>query len=256
MERDPQTGTTDVWVYDLDRRVGTRLTSHPSDDDLPVWSPDDSWIAFSSNRSGRYDLYRIASTGAGAEELLYASVSSEDPESWSSDARHIIFTVGRGAVEQDLWVLSLPDRKAERLFRTPFREYHGLFSPNARWIAYVSADETEHREIYVQRFPVSETKWRISTGGGIWPRWRQDGRELFYVKTDAARKLMAVEVRTQGSFEAGLPRALFDVPATSALDGWFAVSADGQRFLFSTLVEERGTSPLVFVQNWPGLLKR
>jgi Tol biopolymer transport system component len=256
MERDPQTGTTDVWVYDLDRRVGTRLTSHPSDDDFPVWSPDDEWIVFSSNRSGRYDLYRIPSSGAGAEELLYAAGSSEDPESWSSDGHHIVFTVGHGAVEQDLWVLSLPDRRADRLFRTPFREYQGLFSPNARWIAYISADETQHREIYLRSFPISDTKWRISTGGGIWPRWRRDGRELFYVTTDAPRKLMAVEVKAEGSFEAGLPRALFELPATSALEGWFAVSADGQRFLFSTLVQQEGTTPIALVHNWPALLER
>jgi Tol biopolymer transport system component len=256
MEGDPQTGTTDVWVYDLARRVGTRLTSHPSDDVFPVWSPDDNWIAFSSNRSGRYDLYRIPSSGAGGEELLYASQSSEDAESWSSDGRHLIFTVGRGAVEQDLWVLSLSDRRAVPLFKTPFKEHQGLFSPDARWIAYISTDETDRREIYVQSFPAAGAKWRISTGGGIWPRWRSDGRELFYITTDSPTRVMAVEMKTGGSFEAGLPRTLFNVPATSALEGWFAVSADGQRFLFSTLVQEEGTTPIAFVHNWPALLDK
>jgi Tol biopolymer transport system component len=256
VERDPQTGTSDVWVYDLARRVGTRLTSHPSDDEGSVWSPDDKWIAFSSNRNGRYDLYRIASSGAGGEELLYAAESSEDAESWSSDGRHLVFTVGRGAVEQDLWVLSLSDRSALPLFKSPFKEYQGIVSPDARWIAYISAEETERREIYVQSFPVLGARWRVSTGGGVWPRWRGDGRELFYVTTDAPRKLMAVEVKTRASFEAGLPRPLFDVPATSALAGWFAVSADGQRFLFSTLVPEEGTTPIALVHNWPALLEK
>jgi Tol biopolymer transport system component len=256
VERDPQTGTSDVWVYDLARRVGTRLTSHPSDDAFPVWSPDDKWIAFSSNRSGRYDLYRIASSGAGGEELLYAAQTSEAPESWSGDGRHLIFTVGHGAVEQDLWGLSLPDRSAVRLFKTPFKEFHGLFSPDARWIAYIVGNETEHPEIYVQSFPVSGARWRISTGGGRWPRWRGDGRELFYTTTDAPLKVMAVELKAGAAFEAGSPRQLFQVPATSALEGWFAVSADGQRFLFSTLVPEEGTTPIALVHNWPALLEK
>jgi eukaryotic-like serine/threonine-protein kinase len=157
-----------------------------------------------------------------------------------------------------LYVLPLfGDRKPYPLLDTEFNETHAQFSPDGRWVAYVS-DESGRAEVYVQSFPISGGKWQVSTAGGDQPQWRGDGKELYYIAAD--KKLMAVPVTPGASFEHGAPVSLFAtrVPTTTLTDDRnnFAPSADGQRFIIINLVEEGNTQPITLVLNWASALKQ
>jgi hypothetical protein len=139
--------------------------------------------------------------------------------------------------------------------QTEFNESQAQFSPDGKWIAYTS-DESGAPEVYVQTFPVPGGKRRISTSGGSQPRWRQDGKELFYIAGD--RKLMAVDVKLGAMLEAGVPKTLFAarILTLTAYRNHYAVTADGQRFLINSMIEEIGTGPISVVVNWTADLKR
>jgi hypothetical protein len=132
-----------------------------------------------------------------------------------------------------------------------------MFSPNGRWVVYES-DESGRKEIYVQSFPASGAKWQVSVSGGSQPRWRHDGKELFYLGGD--RKVTVVDVNTEApTFAHGTPKTLFDTPILKGEDhpgDQYAVSSDGQRFLVNTLPEERGYAPISLVINWTAALKQ
>jgi eukaryotic-like serine/threonine-protein kinase len=151
------------------------------------------------------------------------------------------------------------DKKPQPILRTPFSEQHGRLSPDSKWIAYIS-DESGRPEVYVQSFPPSGGKWQLSTNGGFTPRWRGDGRELYYLTLD--RKIMAVDVRpTQLAFEVQQARPLFVAPVdvvSAAAGNRFDVTADGQRFLINAPVENSTSASLgtVVVVNWAAGLKK
>jgi Tol biopolymer transport system component len=246
---DPQTATPDIWVIDIARGSSSRFTFDPAFDAVPQWSSDGSRIAFSSDREGQMNIYQKLSSGAGGEEEVFKSSERKILNDWSSDGRFIAYHVLAGSTKSDIWILPLlGDRKPYPFLQTKFGELQAQFSPDARWIAYVS-DESGNQEVYVQSFPVSSGKWKVSTGGGNQPRWSSDGNELFY---NVFEKYMAVEVKTAGqSFEAGVPKLLFEIRG-SAWD----VSADGKRFLIAVPVEERNAPPVTVVLNWTADLKR
>ena len=240
----------DIWVYDLITHRGIKLTSDPADEIAPVWSPDDERIVFTSNRKGRFDIYETPSDGSGHEKLVYESGVSKGVGSWSPDGRYLIFNTD-GQADGEMWSLSLPERRATPLFSTSFLLWDGQISPDGRVVAYMS-DETDGRhEVYIQPFP-SGTKSRVSTSGGRWPKWRPDGKELFFIDDDT-RTLRAVDVNTSGRYTVGKPRALFPVPI-SFTDSWFNTS-DGQRFLFAKAIPGESGDALTLVQNWPALLR-
>ena len=162
-------GRGDIWIHDLARRVSSRFTFDPANDFDPVWSPDDTSIVFSSNRTGGGDLYRKATSGGGAEELLFASDYRKSATDWSRDGRIILFSEFGSTTRQDIWSLSLPDRKAQVVLQTEFFESAATLSPDGRWIAYFS-DESGRQEVYVRPFPGPGAKSRISREGGTCAR--------------------------------------------------------------------------------------
>jgi Tol biopolymer transport system component len=252
---DDEKGTYDIWLIELTRGTPTRLTFDPANDVYPIWSPDGSRMVFGSNRDGTVNLYQKPSSGAGNDELLFKSDYSKLPTDWSPDGRYIVYQAF-SQKDFDLWVLPLfEERKPELFLQTDYAELYGRFSPDGRWITYVS-NESGKREVYVRGFPAAGGKWQISNGGGAQPHWRRDGKELFYLTPD--KKLMVVEVNgSSGTFEAGIPRALFDLRINST-NGFsdYDVAADGQRFLVNTLVEQNARSPVTVVMNWTADLKR
>jgi len=193
--------------------------------------------------------------GAGAEELLFADrASSSFPTSWSSDGKFILYYNGsaNSPTGNDLWVLPLDgDRKPVPVVKEPFNQVFGQFSPDGRWVAYMS-NESGPIEIYVTPFPGPGDKVRVSTEGGVAPQWRRDGSELFYSAPSDA--LMAATVDGKGSrFAVIKTTALF----TKRLVGnGYGVSADGQRFLLNTEVEQTAPSPITVVVNWTAGLKK
>ena len=254
--RDPQTGTRDIWIFDLVRGGKTRLTFDPADDIDPIWSPDGTRIAFTSNRSGQRNIYWKLADGSGPEELLVGGKEAqENVEDWSRDGKYLIYNYPSGP-HADLRVLPLAgDRKPVTYLDTAFYTSQSQFSPNGRWVAYYS-NESGTKEVYVQGFSLDPSqprgKWQISTGGGELPRWRRDGKELYY---HFGTQYFAVEVKTDGpSFVAGVPKPLFEahaVGSTGSGGSPYVVTSDGQRFLVLAATDEKTpSSPIDVAVNW------
>jgi Tol biopolymer transport system component len=251
--RDPQTRTRDIWIFDLKRGSRTRLTFDPADDLDPVWSPDGSRVAFTSDRAGQRDIYVKPADGSGEEQLLVGEKGTDkNVEDWSRDGKFLIYNYG---TPNHLYVLPITGgRKPVPYVTINFNTNEGQFSPNGRWVAYRSL-ESGKAEVYVQGFNPDPTqprgKWQISTAGGELPRWSGDGKELFYHSGDS---YFAVDVKTDGkTFEAGIPKPLFTALAvrSSATGGSpFLVTRDGQRFMVLEQIEKAGSEPIEVVVNW------
>jgi serine/threonine protein kinase len=253
---DARSRNTDVWLYDIVRKVQTRFTFDPGADDYPVWSPDRNRIVFSSTRKGKFDLYQRASSGAGNEELLLEATFSKFPTHWSLDGRFILyFTIGNAKTGGDLWVLPLAgDRKPYLFLQTEFNELSPSMSPDGKWIAY-SSNESGIAHVYVRPFPGPGGKYQVSTIPGSRPKWRRDGKEIYYLSND--NKLMAVEVSSKGEiFIVGTVQPLFETRSITSLTNAFDVTADGKRFLVNTLIGEKSASPITLVVNWDAELKK
>jgi len=244
--------TADVWVYDIGTGTGFALTNHPGNDGFPLWSPDDEWVYFHSDRTGRYELYRKRSTGVGTEESVLGWDSAPYATTWSREGA-LILSDSRPESE-DLWQLA-PGRNLAALVKTPFREWGTQMSPDGQRIAY-NSNETGQPEIFVRSFPPAGDAIRVSNTGGIGPKWRGDGKELFFI--DASRRMMAVEVPLQRNLDRREPRPLFELPMMRrrprVID--FDVAADGQRFLIVRVPPDSGRRPLTLLQNWTAGLKR
>jgi eukaryotic-like serine/threonine-protein kinase len=247
---------TQTWLYDLSRETLTRFTFEGDTNYDPVWTPDGKRIAFQSNKEGRPNLFWQLADGSGGLERLGTSEYLQGPSSLSADGQLLAFVEINPITGYDIWVLRMSDRKAQPFLQTPFLESAPHFSPDGRWLAYVS-DESGHREIYVQPYPGPGGKWQISTDGGGEPVWNPNGRELFYRSGD---KMMAVDITTQPGFAAGKPRMLFEGPyqPTPATFSNYDISSDGQRFLMLKPAEQGQTAPtqINVVLNWFEELKR
>ena len=243
-------------MLDTRRNTTSRLTFDAVQDSDGIFSPDGRWVAFYSARQGG-GIYRKASGGAGADELVAATGLATYPRDWSSDGRFILYDNYRDPANGvDLWIVPVQgERKPFPYLSTPFNEQEGYFSPDGRWIAY-SSNETGRSEVFVQAFPVSGAKFQVSTAGGAEPRWRRDGRELYYLGSDG--RMMAVNVEPQPEFRLGVPRVLFQ----TALMGLgialrrYGVTADGRRFLMNVPVGDQEQAPITVTLNWTALLNR
>ena len=245
---DAKTRRQDLYVIDLTRGAESRLTFDPADDSLPVWSRDGNRIVWASNRTGTHQLYQKLASGVGQDELLLQSDAPLLPSSWSADGKFLLYARTDPKSSDDVWVLPLEgDRKPFPYLQMPFWETEAQFSPDGRWIAY-RTNESGKSEVYVQTFPASGSRWQVSTNGGHHPQWRGDGKELFYCSTDG--KLMAVDVKRGDSFEAGLPKTLFNLSEAKVYYADYAVTSDGQRFLFALKVQEGSPAPFSVVVNW------
>jgi Tol biopolymer transport system component len=251
---DQRLGAADIWIHEVARDIRTRFTFDPAPDSAPVWSPDGEWLVFASNRKGTLDLYRKRLGGTSEEELLYASEHIDIPTDWSRDGRYLLFSKGGSRGGQnfvDVWALPMTgDGKPFPVLESRFAEHDAVFSPDGRWIAYVS-NESGRDEIYVTSFPKPGRKWQVSTAGGGFVRWRNDGKEIIYGAPNAEG--MAVEVRTTAdSVEIGTPRKLLQFPPNVGGD----VTGDGQRLLAITVEETEKIPPLTLVVNWTAGLKQ
>jgi eukaryotic-like serine/threonine-protein kinase len=258
---DPQTGTADIWIYDLSRGTPIRFTSDPDDESEPVWSPDGRRIMFRMNRGGPASVQ----TGSAApnlfartlgvtteEELLVSNPGPLNPEDWSSDSGWIAYINNTRQTAADLWMLPIGgDRKPRSFATTRFAEWGARFSPNSTRVAFVST-ESGAPEVYVAAVRESGEKMRVSIGGGTSPRWRRDGGALFYASADN-RSIMTVPIEWTPTFKAGMPVRLFTMQ-TAARFGVrgtiYDVTPDGERFLVIVPVGEPESSRITVVQNW------
>ena len=254
---DPSQGAAsrDVWLFDLGRNLGTRFTFTAGNERWVVWSPDDQRVVFFSNDDAGPAVFMKRTTGTAPEEVLFRGDASHLPIDWSRDGRFLSLQVLRGgATGWDVWTYSFEDKALRPFLQGPYAETSGVFSPDGRWLAYAS-DESGRFEVYVQPFPGPGAKLQVSTAAGVQPRWRGDGRELFY--REPSGRFMAVPVTVRdGALEAGAPHPLFELRANSTPGTQYDVTADGQRFIVSVPVQAEGASPLTLVLNWPALLQR
>jgi Tol biopolymer transport system component len=242
-----------VWTYELQREGAKRLTFNTFFNVAPIWSPDSSRLVFASNRQISVDLYIKNSDGAQEEKVFLHDDQNKIPNDWSRDGKYILYTRDQA----DLWFVTLPELKTSLFLKAVSILRNGQFSPDGKWVAYAS-NETGKWEIYVTSFPEAHGKWQVSTGGGEQPRWRGDGKELFFLSSDS--KVMAVPVTTGATFDAGTPVALFQAtpmqPVSTNDQFFYDVSRDGQRFLIITQVKQAATAPMSLILNWPAKLNK
>jgi serine/threonine protein kinase len=242
-------GNRDVWEVNLARGGRTRMTTHPSADGYPLWSPDGSQIVFLSGRKGTLDLWLKPSNPAGEEQLLLEGPDTEWPMDWSKDGRFLLYQRSDLRSRWDLWALPMTgtDRTPFAVASTPFLERLGEFSPDGRWIAY-ETDESGRPEIVVQAFPDAKERIPVSTAGGTAPRWSADGREIYFTAPDGMM-LMAVRVQPNGStLQLGAPVPLFPTRITfQTFKHQYTVSSDG-RFLVNNTAEI-AAQPITVILN-------
>ncbi|HEV8588252.1 MAG TPA: protein kinase [Pyrinomonadaceae bacterium] len=249
-------GNSDIWIMDLVRGAPLRFTFSAASDDNPSWSPDGNLLIHTSTSEGKTTFFRKNSNGSGNEERLYETTSGiDDGTDWSGDGKNLLFeTIGEKTLS-DVWVLPLDGTSnAHPLLQSEFSEFHPRCSPDGRWIAYASS-ESGRTEIYIQSFPPAGGKWQVSTTGGAQPRWRRDGKELYFMTPE--RTLMAVDVKLGATFEMGTPKPLFQTSVSSfESPNRYDVSADGQRFLVNSSINETSRTPIVVIVNWAAGLKK
>jgi eukaryotic-like serine/threonine-protein kinase len=247
-------GNADIWLFDLARSVFSRFTFDPLPEIYPVWSPDGRRLVYARASAQGFQLYEQPFSAVGDAVRRQQISGNTIPTDWSRDGRFISYTAQEERFGGwDVW--ALPNEGNAKPFpvaQTTFDERNGEFSSDSKWIAFES-NESGRFEIYVQPFPKPGVRTIVSTGGGLQPRWRPDGKELFYVAPDG--RLMAVPLRFSAdgqSVEPASPVPLFLTRVTSTRTGGskqeYAVSSDGQRFLMNTLTEQAG-APITLILN-------
>jgi len=247
---DLRTGTSDLWVFEVSSGVSTRLHADALDEVLPVWSPDGAKLLFRSDEKGPPDIHEITVGQPGSERPVIEQPGVQQAEDVSFDGRLLVFLNDVRTIA-DIWLLPLTgERKASPWIRSTFNERNPRFSPDGRWIAYDS-DESGDAEIYVALTEGGGEKRRLSPAGGRKPRWRRDGRELYYVAPDGT--VMAIPITLGPGLEAGSPIPLFHVETDVEN---YDVAPDGSRFLVSTRLERFPESPLRVIVNWTAALRK
>jgi len=251
---DLRTGVADIWMIDLATGTRSRFTTGPGDKFWSTWSRDGRRIAYNISSPGGsgYDIFSRSTSGSGAEEKLASDpIEFEVPLSFSPDGGFLLYSKRKNE-RDDLWILPLTgDRRPRPFVATPALEPMAQFSPNGRYVAYMS-DEAGRFDIYVAAFPGPSGRWQISQSGGVEPRWSRDGRELFFFAPD--NRLMAAQVKTDGaSFEVGAIQPLFQ---TRSLGFGFRYDGakDGKRFLVVSGLPQ-DLAPITLVTNWTEALR-
>jgi Tol biopolymer transport system component len=262
----PATGrnNTDIWVWDVTRKTMTRVTTHESSENYPVWSPDGATLAFASDSEavGVFQIFRRSSSGTGTDERLTDGPRNKEPLHWSRDGRYLLYRERAVNGNYDLMALPLEgDRKPIPVVTSPFNENIGSFSPDGSLVAY-RGNETGRFELYVEAFsggrdtPRAAGRLQISNSGASDMSWRDDGRELYY--EDNTGRIMAVTIEAgPGGVRAGTPHELFvsevNVPAPHSMNA----TGDGERFLLFLNTEVDGdANRLTIVSNWQAALRR
>ena len=250
-------GNIDVWVIDDGRGTKTRLTFNPANESYQIWTPDSARIIFSSTRNHRTDIFSKAVDGSGNEEVLLQDDSDKTWKSISPDGRYLAYQRSNpeNKVSSEIWVLPLfGERKPFPIVNGPFLAYSPAISPDGKWMAYAS-DENTRRNIYITPFPGGGPKWQVSNTDGIYPKWRGDGKEMYFVTYGG--NMTAVDVATTAtSVTLGTPHVLFSATLEGLNWGPYDVSRDGKQFLLNGTAAQDNDTPLTLVTNWLSEIKK
>jgi Tol biopolymer transport system component len=243
-------GTSDVWIYDVERNIRTRFTFDPASDESAVWSPDSKQIAFSSARNNMFGIYVKDVGGATNAQLLMKTDGLVFPTHWSPDGKYIVYfetdSMNTGNI---MAVPTRGDIKPFAVVATPYGEYTGKVSSDAHWMTYIS-DESGVIECYVTSFPKAGRKWQISTGGGSQSHWDPKGKGLYYFGADS--RFYFVEARWDASsFAIGQTTTMSE----SITELGYQVAPDGERLLVLEDADEGSVAPLTLVTGWVGELE-
>jgi Tol biopolymer transport system component len=231
----------------------TRQTFDPRGDFLPQWSPDGDRIVFTSNRTGIAQLFVTATGGGAVEEVLTSGPNSRSLQ-WTRDGQYVLYANHDQRTQADLWALPLDGgRPPIPVVQTPFAEPNGQVSPDGKWLAYQS-NESGRPEVYVQRFPPAGGKISVSSRGGTRPKWRGDGRELYFLSGD---ELMATPITITPDGiqpQAAVPLLSFTMPTQWDVTYPYEVTRDGQEFFVLEASAEQDV-PLVVISGWQARLR-
>jgi len=257
-ETDLLNGGSTIWIFDLRSNVRSRFTFGTGMNTTPAWSQDGSQVALSSSRNGAFNVYVKPITGAAEEKQVHATPEDERPQSWSADGRFLILDSRPQSRQNSPEVAVLPltgDGKPFSYLNASYANSGGQLSPDGRWLAYVS-NESGRPEVYVTPFPQAKGKWQVSSAGATTPRWRRDGRELFFCRTDGI--LMAAEVTAgKDSFAVGSIKPLSERRVFQTFySATYDVFPDGQRFIMAAIKPEAIHAPLTLVTNWTAELTK
>jgi len=244
-------GSRSVWTLDIGTGGRSRLTFPGSDDWQPIWSPDGLRIMFGSYRNGPIDMYSKLADGGGNDQEFMVSSIQKGPRDWSKDGRFVLYTQDSPETKEDLYAREASGNVSPvTIAATAAREFDGRFSGDRRWVSYVS-NETGVNEVFVQPFPPTGGKWQVSSGGALSPRWREDGRELFYLTPQGEMKVVSVDGAR--SFSAGPAHTLFHLEGVhSGLPGntAYEVTRNGERFLVNFTRRTPPDSSISVILNW------
>jgi hypothetical protein len=242
-----------IWIHKLTSDAAARIGFGPWLEQVTVWSPDGKQVIYTANEKLFFSLYMKNADGSGsAQNIMDFGTPQQGPWDWSRDGKYVL-----ARKDRELWYMTMPDRQTRPLLQSPWLIRNAQFSPDGKFVAYASS-ETGNWEVYVSPFPGFGSKWQVSRGGGEEPRWRRDGKELYYLAPDG--RLMAAEVKTGTGFEAGFPSGLFVTHTRqpiSAMDFFsYDVTPDGQKFLVNTKVDTSNSAPLSVILNWSSELEK
>ncbi|HVA93629.1 MAG TPA: protein kinase [Candidatus Dormibacteraeota bacterium] len=247
-----------IWVFDLIRDIKTRLTMSQNASD-PAWSPDGKRIAFTAIRGDMSHIYEITADGSGKTQPIVADDADEFGPEWSADGRFLVYNRAANAPGSHVEIWAMPmfgDRKPFPILQSAFSiNFHAL-SPDGKWLAYGSP-EGGTPQLYIQRFSGGGTRWQVSTDNVYAPKWRRDGKELFYYSL-ANKLIMSVQITQQGSsLTVGKPTPLSQANLLGGVYGRaIDATADGKQFVVISQAGEQASPPLTLVTNWPALLKK
>jgi len=243
----------DIWIHDLQRHSYTRFTFDPAEETNPVWSRDGKTVAYRSAGGGMVRLKSASGLEADRSAGPDRGAGQTIPMSWTSDDAGIVFAEQPSSGGSKLQLLSLADQTFKPAVNPGGSQRQGQVSPDGNWLAYAS-NESGDWEVYIAPLPGTGGKLQVSRGGGMEPRWRADGKEIFYVSyAGMTKRLMAVAVSAQGGLSTGMPVPLFQVPGRTIISSTdlfsYDVTADGQRFLVNQYVKPAQVPPLNIVLN-------
>jgi Tol biopolymer transport system component len=250
---DESSKNTDLWIHDLQRNSDTRLTFDKGTEIVPMWSPDDSKVYFSSNATGVFNIYVKNSNGTGDEQLVYGSKLSSYVTDVSHDGKKLLLSINtQGPQKWDIGIFDLTEKKYTPLLTSEFNEWLGTFSPDGKWFVYQS-DETGKYEVYIRPTDGSPSKWQLSTNGGSSPRWLNSGKEVIFSIND--HQLFVVPVAISGNeITVGQSRLLFKIDAgfqTSLYD----ISRDGKQILITRTLNTQSLKSASLIFNWKNLVE-